>query len=81
MEEAPQVGAPSIQSRVGGFLLGLLAQGDTQGVGHPLAILKSRKVEAIQVHHLVPGRHEVIDKLLLRVQASVDFSQGAELGV
>ncbi|OGB93544.1 MAG: hypothetical protein A2Z31_08990 [candidate division NC10 bacterium RBG_16_65_8] len=43
--------------------------------------LRSRKVEAIQVHHLVPGRHEVIDKLLLRVRASVDFSQGAELGV
>ena len=36
--------------------------------------LRSRKVEAIQVHHLVPGRHEVIDKLLLRVRASVDFS-------
>ncbi len=41
--------------------------------------LRSRKVEAIQVHHLVPGRHEVIDELLLRVRAPVDFRQGAEL--
>ncbi len=43
--------------------------------------MRSSKVEAIKVHHFVPGRHEVIHKLLLRVRASVDFSQGAELGV
>ena len=33
------------------------------------------EVEAIKVHHLVPGCDEVVDKLLLRVSASVDFSQ------
>ncbi len=44
-------------------------------------MLRSRKVEAIKVHHLVPGRYEVMDKLLLRIQTSVDFSEGAELGV
>jgi transposase len=43
--------------------------------------LRSCEVEAIQVHHLVPGRHEVTDELLLRVRASVDFRQGTELGV
>ena len=43
--------------------------------------LKSGEVEAIQVHHLVPGRDKVMDKLLLRVRTSIDFSQGAELGV
>ena len=44
-------------------------------------MLRSRKVEAIKVHHLVPGRYEVMDKLLLRIRTSVDFSEGAELGV
>jgi hypothetical protein len=43
--------------------------------------LISGEVKAIQVHHLVPGRDKVMDKLLLGVRASVDFSQGAELGV
>src|SRR5258708_6259058 len=42
---------------------------------------RSGEVEAIEVHHLVPGRGEVVDELLLRVGASVDFSQGAELRV
>ncbi len=44
-------------------------------------MLRSGEVEAIKVHHLVPGRDEVVDELLLRVGTSVDFSQGAELGV
>jgi hypothetical protein len=44
-------------------------------------MLRSCKVEAIKVHHLVPGRDEVMDKLLLRIRTSVDFSEGAELGV
>jgi hypothetical protein len=43
--------------------------------------LRSRKVEAIKVHHLVPGRYKVMDKLLLRIRTSIDFSQGPELGV
>ena len=40
-----------------------------------------RKVEAIQVHHLVPGRNEIVDELLLPIRTAVNFSQGAELGV
>ena len=40
-----------------------------------------RKVEAIKVHHLVPGRDKIVNKFLLRVRASVNFRQGAELGV
>src|SRR5262245_42149379 len=44
-------------------------------------MLRSGEVEAIKVHHFVPGRDEVVDKLLPRVGTSVDFSQGAELGV
>lgn len=43
--------------------------------------LRSRKVEAIKVHDLVPGRYKVMDKHLLRVRTSIDFSQGPELGV
>ena len=42
---------------------------------------RSRKVEAIQAHHLGPGRDKVLDELVLSVGASIDFSQGAELGV
>ena len=40
-----------------------------------------REVEAIQVHHLVPRRDEVVDEFLLRVRASINFRQGAQLGV
>ena len=43
--------------------------------------LRSRQVEAIKVHHLVPGSYKVMDELLLRARTSIDFSQGAELGV
>jgi hypothetical protein len=41
----------------------------------------SVEVEAIEVHHLVPGRDEAVDELLFPIGASVDFSQGAELAV
>ena len=39
----------------------------------------SVQVEAIQVHHLRPGRDEVGDELLLRVRAAVDFGDRAQL--
>ena len=35
------------------------------------------EVEAIEVHHLVPHRHKVIYKFLLRVLRSVDLCKGA----
>jgi hypothetical protein len=41
----------------------------------------SRKIEAIKVHHFVPGRDKVVDELHPGVGTSIDFSQGAELGV
>src|SRR5512137_3014753 len=44
-------------------------------------MLRSGEVEAIKVHHLGPGRHEVLDKLLLCVRASVDLGQSPKLGV
>src|ERR1700730_9609108 len=43
--------------------------------------LRSRKVEAIEVHHLGPRRDEVLDELRLRIRASVDLRQSPELGV
>jgi len=43
--------------------------------------LRSRNVETIQVHHLVPCRHKVTHKRLLRIAACIDFSERAELGV
>ena len=44
-------------------------------------MLRSRKVEAIQVNHLIPGRDKVVNELLLRVGTSVNFREGPELGV
>ena len=43
--------------------------------------LGSREVEAIEVHHLAPGCHEVTRERLLRVGARKDFRDGPELGV
>jgi hypothetical protein len=37
--------------------------------------------EAIEVHHLRPGRHEVANELLLPVRACVDLRKRTELGV
>src|SRR4029077_1094831 len=44
-------------------------------------ILHSADVETTKVHHLVPGRDEVVDELLLSIGTSVDFRQCAELRV
>src|SRR5215831_1554181 len=43
--------------------------------------LRSPQVVAIEVHHLGPGRDEVLNELRLGIRASVDLRQGAELGV
>ena len=40
-----------------------------------------RQVETVQVHDLVPGRHEVSNELLLRVARPVNFRQSLELRV
>ena len=40
-----------------------------------------REVEPVEIHHLGPGGHEVVDELGLRVRGAVDFRKGAELGV
>src|ERR1700680_4302665 len=42
---------------------------------------RSGEVEAIEVHHLGPRRHEVFHELLLRVLARIDFREGAQLRV
>ena len=42
---------------------------------------RSRNIEAIKVHHLIPGCDKIVDELLLSVGTSIDFSHGAELGV
>src|SRR5260370_1270341 len=41
----------------------------------------SGTIEAIEVHHLGPRRHEVLYELLLRVRAGIDFGQRAQLRV
>src|SRR5689334_12212726 len=40
-----------------------------------------REVEAVEVRHLDPCRHEVLYELRLRVGAAVDFGQRPQLGV
>src|SRR5262245_24383345 len=55
--------------------------------GHVLSRLRFRmprrplrgQVEAVEVHHLGPRRHEVLDELLLRVGGRVDLGEGAQL--
>ena len=37
------------------------------------------KIEAIKIHDLVPGRHEVIDELQLRVIAGINFRDCSKL--
>ena len=37
-------------------------------------MLRSGEVETVEVHYFVPGRYEVMDKLLLRIRTSVNFS-------
>ena len=45
------------------------------------ACQRSGEVEAIKVHHLVPGRYEVLHELLLGVLTCIDLGQSPELGV
>src|SRR6266851_4532383 len=67
------------------FIVYLLVRSPLAGVCAPqdpkAYSLRSRKVVAIQVHHLGPRRDEVLDELRLRIRASVDLRQGPELGV
>ena len=44
-------------------------------------LLRSGEIEAVKVHDLVPGRHEVGHELPLGIRTCVDFSQGAEFGI
>ena len=46
-----------------------------------LSLVLQGKVVAIQVHHLVPCRHEVLHERLLRVARCIDLRDGTELGV
>src|SRR5260221_4470091 len=61
--------APKIRTRILSIMRFLCL---TAGLG---------KVVAIKVHHLVPRRHEVFYKRLLRVVTCIDFRYCSELGV
>ena len=43
--------------------------------------LGSGQIESIGIHHLVPGRHEILKELLLRICARVNFSDRPQLGI
>ena len=47
----------------------------------PELVLIHGLIEAIEVHHLVPRRDEVGEKLLLGIRAGINLSQGTKLGV
>jgi len=47
----------------------------------PVLLDRLRDVESIEIHHLVPGRDKVVNKLLLRIGTGVNFGQRAELRV
>src|SRR5439155_23568337 len=53
--------------------------GAGRGPSRPHAL--SLKVEAIEIHHLVPRSHKVTHELLLRVVLCVNLGEGSELGV
>src|ERR1700723_4722400 len=59
---------------------------ETERCGNALAIgsktfpRESGEVKAVQVHHLVPGSHEVAHERLLRVVTGICFCEGPELG-
>ena len=40
-----------------------------------------RQVETIEVHHLIPGRDKVMNKLSLRVGTSINFGKRPKLGI
>jgi len=42
---------------------------------------RSAKVEAVEVHDLVPGGHEVVHEILIGVVARIDLGERPELGV
>src|SRR5688572_27279506 len=44
-------------------------------------VVPGAKVEAVEVYHLVPGRHEVTNELLLRVAARVNLGERPQLRV
>ena len=46
-----------------------------------LGLRSARKIEAVEVHDLVPDGNEVPDELVLGVRAGVNLSGRAELGV
>ena len=55
--------------------------GSPTGTDEPLCSRLSGKVEAIEIHHLVPRRHNVTHERLLRVVTSIDFGNSSKLGV
>jgi hypothetical protein len=42
------------------------------------AVKESGEVEPIEVHHLVPGSHEVVHELHFSIVAAINFSNGTQ---
>jgi len=39
------------------------------------------QIKSIQIHHLVPGCHKILHKLLLSIRAAIHLGDGAQLGM
>ena len=70
-----------ILARSASVRCGLIANANSARVSSTVAStsLRSGKVEAIKIHHLVPCSHEVTHARLLRVVTCVDFRDSSEL--
>ena len=87
----PQPDALKAAARRGGGRREIESNSEIKTAGESPAVLLSSmrravqpgsgEVEAISVHHLGPGRHEVLHELLLRVRAGIDLREGAQLRV
>src|ERR1700761_9489572 len=47
----------------------------------PLRFTRSHQIVTIEVHHLIPGGDEVMDKLFLPVRAPIDLGQRPKLSI
>ncbi len=60
---------------------GSKSMGRVARFGWVLASGSLRQIESVEVHNLIPGGHEVVNKFSLSIGATVHLGQGPELGV
>src|SRR6516165_6610142 len=79
-EEAIQCGASALDCFASLAMTRMAQVGAPRAVARgPLIVIprSGSELEAVEVHHLVPRRHEVLHELLLAVGTSIDLSERA----